>query len=461
MAKKAAIAQIQTTVQATGQNEAVSTQTPSDAQSSVQATAPDNAIATQVQSEDQKPKIQRRKKNKKKAKLPDHANVAINSVDVVLQKSENDNSAPFADMTPAEPQWETLSTVPPRKKFHQTSTKTTTPWTSNALVTTNRQNDLLRSNFPPLSSGKATKRAQIASSWSKPIKVPQEHLAKDNKPKQAPKPTQPWKDKNEDIFRWAYDNLTPETQHAYLAIYFAKKRQQKVAKSSSAPVKKASGNVEVLKTGSTGLSDLPAELRIRIWKLVLNSTGQSVRLRRYSGYDDTGRLVSEFRSRTRVPALLHVSFETRELAQAHYELAFGTSTRPGYTYFNFNTDKVFLHNKSDTIQGFIDDMLPKDIARVKRVAISIKAWAFCESERALCNQISRFSTCEHISIIAGEGKLEKRWTEDKKFIRYFNGILRREWYKTHEHKIELPPRVKFTMVDVFQARDWQIDNLKW
>ena len=95
-------------------------------------------------------------------------------------------------------------------------------------------------------------------------------------------------------------------------------------------------------------SEIPAELRNKIWHMAFNDHSQTVRLAwRWDDEHEGNYYGSRLDPLCRAPELLQVCKEARDIGLGHYyRQSFGTMQSRPKTWFNFENDKIFLQTRS-------------------------------------------------------------------------------------------------------------------
>jgi hypothetical protein len=124
--------------------------------------------------------------------------------------------------------------------------------------------------------------------------------------------------------------------------------------------------------------DLPTEIRNEIWQYCLPGP-RVIEIR-------NNRDIPGATSICRIPPILHVCRESREMALKIYELSFGMDNQPGQIWVNFERDIVYFGAKSDF---YVMQALSQDgasiVGRVKGLekikALALRSRVFGETSR--------------------------------------------------------------------------------
>jgi hypothetical protein len=109
--------------------------------------------------------------------------------------------------------------------------------------------------------------------------------------------------------------------------------------------------------------ELPAELRIKIWRIAL-STPREVEIKcEKLPRSHEERNAAWFASTTPIPVLLHVCQESRFEALSTYTKAFRTCDSPRYTYVSFERDTIKLF---DVV---LEYLVLADVKKIQRLVV--------------------------------------------------------------------------------------------
>ena len=132
-------------------------------------------------------------------------------------------------------------------------------------------------------------------------------------------------------------------------------------------------------------SNLPAELRLKIWRMCWEPRTVEVHPYINDREQDNYELFSStsHRSATALPVTLHVCSESRFETLKHYTLTFAAKSQPPQVYFNFNLDRLYLR-EADMYRGesFTDTFAEADLKRLQRLAIPDRYIQHLLGERA-------------------------------------------------------------------------------
>lgn len=167
-------------------------------------------------------------------------------------------------------------------------------------------------------------------------------------------------------------------------------------------------------------SQLPAEIRNKIWSLVFKEETFTLQLRwtwgmfKYNEY--YGQRLLPFSA----PRLLHVNREVRSMALAHYSnkhtrkpfRAYHTFDK-SYTYdnckFNFATDRLFLNTRTvGELQYITKLMVRDDRYKVKHLVLPLRD--FMSSSPEFCNHIALFHGLTNLTLLVGDGQEDQHMT---------------------------------------------------
>ena len=243
---------------------------------------------------------------------------------------------------------------------------------------------------------------------------------------------------------WAKRNLLPEVREPYL--------QYK------------QGSIVSCKDGAkAGESWVPAEVRLMIWRYVLDLGHDAQISWRINNGIKSGRwpVMDGWACRGRQPNMTAVSRETRRLALKHYKMSFRSEWDVAHTYFNFDTDRLFINVRQYTLlQMSLDSILPVDAARLKRLILPIKVIIKNPSSINFSKSLCTIKGLEEAILWCGSS------VEDVNFMRnpkHFEGLCERSLaYKWEDINPDTKsPKVRIQYIDALWASKLRIDGLMW
>jgi hypothetical protein len=137
----------------------------------------------------------------------------------------------------------------------------------------------------------------------------------------------------------------------------------------------------------TSFPKLLPELRLKIWAFTIRR--RILTIESYPGVLENGIRIPPYLFKARVPwqpALLHVNFESRQVALQHYELAFKSLLSNGPVYFNDQLDG--LHLKDRLSRGFFWDAILHDEEAKARIQVLVMEDVFYMVLARMFNQFS-------------------------------------------------------------------------
>jgi hypothetical protein len=129
-------------------------------------------------------------------------------------------------------------------------------------------------------------------------------------------------------------------------------------------------------------SDLPGELRIKIWHTILHDYPYTAWIRLREVKDSNGQVTHyTMVPENKPPLLLRLCRESRAEALRHYSLRFGTNISPPRVYFNPNTDVAYLNTRNIRELDIFDAILTKtDKRSLRSLILKVKDWAASTDE---------------------------------------------------------------------------------
>ncbi|KAI0122914.1 hypothetical protein BJ170DRAFT_687625 [Xylariales sp. AK1849] len=130
----------------------------------------------------------------------------------------------------------------------------------------------------------------------------------------------------------------------------------------------------------TMFSELPPELRIKVWQLAMPEARTVVVRSPYTRKTAIPKSLEEslaqqwdsseaWRSNTQIPALLHVNAEARHEALKHYKLSLGVGQHPPRVYVDFTRDTLFFGNSELKSECSSLWASTKDVDQFQRLAV--------------------------------------------------------------------------------------------
>ncbi|RTE77296.1 hypothetical protein BHE90_008236 [Fusarium euwallaceae] len=218
---------------------------------------------------------------------------------------------------------------------------------------------------------------------------------------------------------------------------------------SSHPHAKAKKTSPSSLTAFPQFTQLPPELRLRIWSYLIQPRIVVVCCMQRD--ERLGERVKELNSRSHgrsAPVLLHVNRESRYLALQHYELTFSWRisklisdtpvSAPARVWFNFALDVVWLAGELEAYEyGFNSPMVyflrREDTRRVRHVACMLAELGYPRQESdqvfgCMWHVVDGFPTIERLLLTVGEGDDEavrgsKLMSPDNVMQKIWNGWL--------------------------------------
>ncbi|TGO64335.1 hypothetical protein BOTNAR_0089g00240 [Botryotinia narcissicola] len=158
-------------------------------------------------------------------------------------------------------------------------------------------------------------------------------------------------------------------------------------------------------------SELPTELRLKIWHLCIPGPRDlHIKSKNYQGilgrfsfrgwFIDSASFIVGGDDTSAIPTILHVNSEAREIGLTRYELAFGSYHRAGTAYVDFERDNLNLtHAGSNCIFMLVGGRLEgiNDVEKVRNLEFRVQL-DFWDSSDFCWDDVMQFTGLRKLSL---------------------------------------------------------------
>ena len=205
---------------------------------------------------------------------------------------------------------------------------------------------------------------------------------------------------------------------------------------------------------------LPTELRIQIWKYVIDGERYEARIKIHYEVEFGHYTRCKFMPQNCAPRLLHVNHEARHLAQQHFDVTFGTCHHRSLTYFNYKTDRLFIHTRgAGELPLFVNNLIKFDRNRIERLCLPLRDFVTNPDSPILAKAVSKFSGLKTLFLVVGDGREDSKWGENPEpHARSIQKFISPFWRKANGTPM---PYVIVHVISALQAHLYKIDGLCW
>jgi hypothetical protein len=213
-------------------------------------------------------------------------------------------------------------------------------------------------------------------------------------------------------------------------------------------------------------SELPAELRNKIWYMAFNDHSQTVRLAwRWDDEHEGNYYGSRLDPLCRAPELLQVCKEARDIGLGHYyRQSFGTMQSRPNTWFNFENDKIFLQTRSALqLVNTAKQLIRRERQLIKGLMLPLRD--FVHNPDSFVEVVTSFINLRQICLVASKHPEDKHWTQDKKLAHKVKKAIEARWTRRQEKyrpEDKLPvPLVGRKLLNPMVAKCCGVDGIVW
>jgi 2EXR family len=212
--------------------------------------------------------------------------------------------------------------------------------------------------------------------------------------------------------------------------------------------------------------NLPAELRIKVWKFALKDHRQTARIAlKRDEYHEGKFYHSRLASMNPSPAILRTNRESRALAALyHYDKCFRTKYAPADTWFNFENDRLFIQTgNASQILKFVLKIVPEERKSVQWLQVPLRD--FVHNQDDFTTAIAWFTNLKGLYLMASCDPLDARWAQNPRMARKVEKATEKRW--THSQKLNRPndklplPQVEIEVVSEQDAIAYGVDGIQW
>jgi len=215
-----------------------------------------------------------------------------------------------------------------------------------------------------------------------------------------------------------------------------------------------------------GFQGLPAELRIKIWKLAFKEYHQTARVAwKWDDYYMGNYYRSRLESQNPLPTFMMISKDVKEIAcRYHFENVFGTTQAAPDTWFNFKNDRLFIQTSSP--KKLIETALliiPRERKLVTYLQLPLKDFIFNPNDFA--EVVTSFTSLKGLYLIASDDHEDSNWTQNPRLQKKVKHTIEKKWVlrqKKHRPENMLPvPDVWIELVRLWEAKAYGVDGILW
>ncbi|THV51276.1 hypothetical protein BGAL_0116g00080 [Botrytis galanthina] len=176
-------------------------------------------------------------------------------------------------------------------------------------------------------------------------------------------------------------------------------------------ISQSSGPSPAQLTTFSRFSELPTELRLKIWHLCIPGPRDlHIKSKNYQGilgrfsfrgwFVDSASLIVGGDDTNAIPTILHVNSEAREVGLARYELAFGSYDRAGTAYVDFERDNLnLIQAGSNCVFMLVGGRLEgiNDVEKVRNLEFRVQL-RFWDSSDFCWNDVMQFTGLRNLSL---------------------------------------------------------------
>jgi 2EXR family len=215
-----------------------------------------------------------------------------------------------------------------------------------------------------------------------------------------------------------------------------------------------------------GFSRLPAELRIKIWKMAIKDYKRTVRL---AWRWDDEHMGNYYRSRLEPlvpsPPFVQINREARDIgAVYHFSRSFGTMQSGPETWFNFDNDRIFLQTPSaGQLVKMVSQIISRERKLVKGLCLPLRD--FVHNPSGFIEVVTSFINLRELCLVASSGAEDRHWTYDPRLTTKVKRAITAQWVR-RQNKYRpddiLPlPKVARQLVSPGVAQVFGVDGILW
>ncbi|KAE9380738.1 hypothetical protein N431DRAFT_433006 [Stipitochalara longipes BDJ] len=215
-----------------------------------------------------------------------------------------------------------------------------------------------------------------------------------------------------------------------------------------------------------GFQGLPAELRIKIWKLAFKDYHQTARVVwKWDDFHMGNYYRSRLESQNPLPTFLLVSKEVKDIAcQYHFEESFGTQQAAPETWFNFENDRLFIQSESpNKLVKMAQLLIPHERKMVTYLQLPLKD--FVHNPNGFTEVVTSFINLKGLYLIASRAWEDKHWTQNPRIGKKVMRCIEKNWIrrqKKYRPDDMLPvPHVNIELVSQKEAQTYRVDGIQW
>lgn len=215
-----------------------------------------------------------------------------------------------------------------------------------------------------------------------------------------------------------------------------------------------------------GFSNLPAELRLKIWGIAMKDYRQTARLvHKWDNYHMGTYYGSRLAPQNPSPSFLRINKEAREIAgHYHFTKSFGTMFSGPETWFNFENDRLFLQTESalrlvETAQL----ILPRERKLIRYIQLPLRD--FIHHPTGFTEIVTGLHNLKSVFLIASDDPEDWHWTRNPRMCRQVRKAIEKDWFrrqeKYHPNDVRKMPDIWIDLVGKDVAKAYGVDGICW